>query len=184
MTSFSVWSSECPSDEEIGLSDCSDDSPELAVLRQPTGTLITSRGTESRALRAAGRSAGGAASSCFSSKATSYVVRICLSKMAISDKAQKSALRCQKRPFLITHCFLITFSDTCILSENRGFLTRCTLSENVVRNGRANPPHHGNTQHTGTHSNTATNHSISVVRWLPPLMLLLLLFLAGAQLIV
>ena len=58
---FSVWSSECPSDEEIGLSDCSDDSPELAVLKQPKGTLITSAGTESRALRAAGRSTGGAA---------------------------------------------------------------------------------------------------------------------------
>ena len=89
---FSVWSSECPSNEEIGLFDCSDDSPELAVLKQPTGTLITSDGTESRALRAegsstggaasscfssntAGRSAGGAASSCFSSKATSYAVR-------------------------------------------------------------------------------------------------------------
>ena len=28
----SVWSSEYPSDEEIGLSDCSNDSPELAVL--------------------------------------------------------------------------------------------------------------------------------------------------------
>ena len=31
-------------------------------------------------------------------------------------------------------------------------------------------------------SNTATNHSISEVRWLPPLLLLLLLFFAGAQL--
>ena len=53
---FSVRSSECPSDEEIGLSDCSDDSPELAVLKQPTGTPITSAGTELRALRAAGSS--------------------------------------------------------------------------------------------------------------------------------
>ena len=52
---FSVWSSECPSDAEIGLSDCSDDGPELAVLRQLIGTLI-SGGTESRALRAAGSS--------------------------------------------------------------------------------------------------------------------------------
>ena len=51
---ISVWSLECPSDEEIGLSDCSDDSPELAVLKQPIGTLISSAGTESRALRAAG----------------------------------------------------------------------------------------------------------------------------------
>ena len=67
---FSVWSSECPSDEEIGLSDCSDDSPELAVLEQPTGTLITSGGTESRALRAAGNSTGGAAKRFFASNTT------------------------------------------------------------------------------------------------------------------
>ena len=36
-------------------------------------------------------------------------------------------------------------------------------------------------QHTAD-SNTATNHSISEVRWLPPLLLLLLLFFVGAQL--
>ena len=82
---FSVWSSEFPSDEKTGLSDCSDDSLELAGLGQPTSTLITSAGTDSRALREAGsstggaanilfasntpgRSAGGAASSCFSSR--------------------------------------------------------------------------------------------------------------------
>ena len=61
MASAFVWSSECPSDEEIGLSDCSDDSPELAVLEQPTDTLITSGGTESRVLRVADISTGGAA---------------------------------------------------------------------------------------------------------------------------
>ena len=94
---FSVWSSGCPSDEEIGLSDCSDDSLELAVLEQTTGTLMTSAGTESRALREAGSrtggaanryfasnttgcSAGGAASICFSSKATSYAGRIACQK--------------------------------------------------------------------------------------------------------
>ena len=52
---------------------------------------MTSAGTESRALCTAGSSTGGAASSCFSSKATSYAVRIRLSEMAISDKARKSA---------------------------------------------------------------------------------------------
>ena len=83
-------------------------------------------------------------------------------------------LRYQDWPFLVKH-FLVTFSDKSILSENR--LTRCTLSENVIRNGLAIAPHHGSTQHI------ATNQSISVVRWLPRLLLLLLLFLAGAQLI-
>ena len=44
------------------MSDCSDVScPELAVLEQPSGTLITSAGTESRVLREAGSSTGGAA---------------------------------------------------------------------------------------------------------------------------
>ena len=38
--------------------------------------------------------------------------------------------------------------------------------------------------HSTADSNIATNHSISVVLWLPPLMLLQLLFLAGAQLTV
>ena len=63
--------------------DWSDDSLEVAVLEQPTGTLMTSAGTESRALRAAGSSTGGAASSCFSSKATSYAVRIRLSDVTV-----------------------------------------------------------------------------------------------------
>ena len=67
---FSVWSSECPSYKEIGLSDCSDDGPELAVLKHPTGTLITSGGTESRDLRAASGSIGGAANSSFASNTT------------------------------------------------------------------------------------------------------------------
>ena len=57
---FSVWSSECPSDEEIGLSDCFDDSLELAILEQPTcGT------EESRTPRAASSSTGSAAGSFF-----------------------------------------------------------------------------------------------------------------------
>ena len=37
---------------------------------------------------------------------------------------------------------------------------------------------------TQQHSNTSTNHSISEVCWLPQLLLLLLLILAGAQLLV
>ena len=96
---FSVWSSGCPSDEEIDLSDCSDDSPEFAVLEQPTGTLITSAGIESRALREAGSSTGGTANFFFASKTTgrsaggaainSFSSKA--SEMAISDKAQKPA---------------------------------------------------------------------------------------------
>ena len=66
MTPFSVWSSECPSDEEISLSDSFDDSLELAVLEQLIGILITSDGTDPRGLRAAGSSTGGAESSFFS----------------------------------------------------------------------------------------------------------------------
>ena len=60
---FSVWSSVCPSDEE-GLSDRSDDSPELEVLELPTGDK------ESRTPRAAGSSTGGAANSFFGSNTT------------------------------------------------------------------------------------------------------------------
>lgn len=41
-----------------GLSDCSDDSPELAGLEQPTDTLITSGGTDPRTLCATGSSTG------------------------------------------------------------------------------------------------------------------------------
>ena len=59
---FSVWSWECPSDEEIGLSDRPDDSLELADLGQLIGTLITSGGTDPRALCAAGNSTVGAPS--------------------------------------------------------------------------------------------------------------------------
>ena len=42
---------------------------------------------------------------------------------------------------------------------------------------------HSSSAHSSSaHSNTASNHSIFEVRWLPPLLLLLLLFFVGAQL--
>ena len=67
---FCVCSSLCPSDETIDHSGSYDDidmdiidNPEviaLTVLEQPTGTLITGAGTDSRALRTTGGSAGSA----------------------------------------------------------------------------------------------------------------------------
>ena len=66
---FCFCSSTCPSDDEIDHSGSYDDiedimeNPEviaLTVLEQPTGTLITGAGTDSRALRTTGGSAGSA----------------------------------------------------------------------------------------------------------------------------
>ena len=99
---LSVWSSECLNDEEIGLSDYSDDSLVLAVLKQPTETLITSAGTESRALRAAGSSTGGVANIFFASNTTGRsagvpqaVVFLVRPLLTLSEFAY------QKWPFLI-----------------------------------------------------------------------------------
>ena len=87
---------------------------------------------------------------------------------------------------MITY-FLTTFSDNnkSILSENLDFLTGGADQKMLLENGAAGlrTAHSTAGQHTSD-SNTATNHSIYVVLWLRPLLLLLLLFLAGAQLTV
>ena len=107
---LSVWPSECPSDEEIGLSDCSYDRPELAVLEQLTGTLIASAGTESRALRAAGSSVLVVRQTVVLlviPQAAALVVRQTV-VFLVRPPLKLSECVYQKRPFLITH-FLVTF---------------------------------------------------------------------------
>ena len=75
----------------------------MAGLEQPTGTLITSAGTESRALREAGSSTGGgAANSSFASNTTGRSTGGAASSwFLVRPLLTLSEFACQRWPFLI-----------------------------------------------------------------------------------